>query len=252
MTKYLSPVLFGIAISLSGCAGLQDMRDRSDPTKYVPPSSQKDRTPIDQVPMYGGMDRQSVPELKKGDEEFIAKVSSAFGGRENAAKRWVVQAFAFYNHDELDMAMRRFNQAWLLDPKNPEVYWGFGAVLHDRGLAFGAYDMEMCAYKLGFRDASFLADLGRVSALRTAGAKDARELSPEQRTAFIAESESYYEEAIKSGDKLGYIYDSWSSAKYWVGDYAGAWEKVKMARAHGAAANERFLAMLSQKMPEPK
>ena len=252
MAKYLSPALFGIAICLGGCAGLQDLRDRSDPTKHVPSSVQDDRTPVDQVPMYGGMDRQSVPELKKGDEEFIEKSSTAFGGRENAAKKWVEQAFAFYDHDQLDMAMRRFNQAWLLDPQNPGVYWGFGAVAHDRGLAFGAYDMEIRAYKLGFRDASFLADLGRVSALRTAPAKDARELSPEQRTAFIAESESYYEEATKSGEKLGYIYDSWSSAKYWVGDYAGAWKKVKIARAHGAAANERFLAMLTQKRPEPK
>ncbi len=112
--------------------------------------------------------------------------------------------------------------------------------------------MEMRAYKLGFRDVSFLPDLGRVSALRVADAKDAKELSLDQRTAFIAESERYYEEAIKSGDKLGYLYDSWSSAKYWIGDYAGAWEKMKIARTHGAATNERFLAMLSQKMPEPK
>jgi hypothetical protein len=225
------------ALLLAGCVAVQN-----DPRLRL----------IDQVPMYGGMDRQSVPELKKADDAFIQSVSSAFGGRESAAKRWVVQAFAFYNHDDLDMAMRRFNQAWLLDPKNPEVYWGFGAVLHDRGLAFGAYDMEMRAYNLGFRDVSFLADLGRVSALRTADAKDAKVLSPEQRTAFIAESESYYVEASKSGEKLGYIYDSWSSAKYWAGDYAGAWEKVKMARANGAPTNGRFLAMLTQKMPEPK
>jgi tetratricopeptide (TPR) repeat protein len=208
---------------------------------------------IDQVPMYGGMDRQSVPELKKADEAFIESVSSAFGGRERAAKRWVDQAFAFYNHGDLDMAMKRFNQAWLLDPKNPEVYWGFGAVLHDRGLAFGAYDMEMRAYKLGFREVSFLADLGRVSALRVvADASDAKELSQKQRTAYIAESEGYYEEAIKGGEKLGYIYDSWSSARFWAGDYPGAWEKLKIAKAHGAGANERFLTMLSQKMPEPK
>jgi len=204
---------------------------------------------IDQVPMYGGMDRQSVPELKKADDAFIESASSAFGGRERAAKRWVDQAFAFYNHDDLDMAMRRFNQAWLLDPKNPEVYWGFGAVLHDRGLAFGAYDMEMRAYKLGFREPSFMADLGRVAALRTVEAKD---LSPEQRAAFIAESESYYEVAIKDGVKLGYIYDSWSTAKYWTGDYAGAWGKVKASRAHGGTPTDRFLSMLIAKMPEPQ
>jgi len=227
-------LVFLFTLLFAGCVGVQnDPRLRS----------------IDQVPMYGGMDRQSVPELKKADDAFIESTSAAFGGRERAAKRWVEQAFAFYNRDDLEMAMRRFNQAWLLDSKNPEVYWGFGAVMHDRGLAFGAYDMEMRAYKLGFRDSGFLADLGRVAALRTAEAKD---LSPEQRTAFIAESESYYREAIKIGEKLGYIYDSWSSAKYWVGDYAGAWEKMKISRANGAPANGRFLAMLTQKMPEPK
>lgn len=204
---------------------------------------------IDQLPMYGGLDRSTVPELKKADEALIESASSAFGGRERASKQWVEQGFAFYKRDELDMAMRRFNQAWLLDPKNPEVYWGFGAVMHDRGMAFGAYDMNLRAYKLGFRDSSFLADLGRVAALRTVEAKD---LSPEQRATFIAESEAFYEEAVKSGTQLGYIYDSWSSAKYWVADYVGAWEKVKTARSHGAAQNTRFLAILGEKMPEPK
>ncbi len=204
---------------------------------------------IDTLPMYGGLDRQSVPELKKGDAAFIESVSMAFGGRERAAKQWVDQGFAFYNRDDLDMAMRRFNQAWLLDDKNPEVYWGFAAVLHDRGLMFGAYNMNKRAYDLGFRDAGFLADLGRVATLRIIEDKT---ISAEQRAVFIAESESFYEEALKRGEKLGYVYDSWSSAKYWRGDYAGAWEKVKLARANGSTVNDRFIAMLKAKMPEPK
>ncbi len=91
--RYIIPLL---TLLLAGCVVVHnDPRLRS----------------IDQVPMYGGMDRQSVPELKKADDAFIESVSSAFGGRERAAKRWVEQAFAFYNHDDLDMAMRRFNQA---------------------------------------------------------------------------------------------------------------------------------------------
>lgn len=204
---------------------------------------------VDQLPMYGGMDRALVPELKKADEAFIEGTSSAFGGRERAAKLWVEKAFAFYHRGDLDTAMRRFNQAWLLDPNNPEVYWGFGAVMHDRGMAFGAYDMEIRAYNLGFRDPGFLADLGRVAALRTVEAKD---LSPAKRAAFLAESEAFYEEAAKSGDKLAYVYKSWSHTKYLVGDYAAAWVKVKAARATGATADASFLAMLAKQMPEPK
>jgi tetratricopeptide (TPR) repeat protein len=206
------------------------------------------KLPVDEVPMYGGVDRRSIPELKKTDDDFIERTSSNFGGREQAAKRWVEQGFAFYNRNDLSLAMRRFNQAWLLDPKNPEVYWGFGAVLHDRGQAFGAYEMEKRAYDLGLRDAGFLADFGRVAILRVVEAKD---LSTAQRNSFVEEAERYYAEAEKSGQKLGYVYDSWATAKYWCGDYVGAWDKVRAARTNGAGNNPRFMAMLKSKMPEP-
>ena len=34
--------------------------------------------------------------------------------------------------NDLDMAMRRYNQAWLIDDANGEAYWGFGIVLNER------------------------------------------------------------------------------------------------------------------------
>ena len=43
------------------------------------------QTPIDQVPMYGGMDRAAVPELKAADEKLIADTTSHFGTREKAS-----------------------------------------------------------------------------------------------------------------------------------------------------------------------
>ena len=90
-------------------------------------------TLIDQVPMYGGMDRSQYPELKAADEKLTEDASKHFGSREKAAAAWIEQGFRFYQQDRLDMAMRRFNQAWLLDPNNAEVYAGFAAVLHDQG-----------------------------------------------------------------------------------------------------------------------
>ena len=88
---------------------------------------------IDEVPMYGGINRNAVPELKAGDEKFISDVTTQFGSRERASVLWVNQGYKFYNQDQLGMAMRRFNQAWLLNPKNPETYTGFGSVLTDQG-----------------------------------------------------------------------------------------------------------------------
>jgi tetratricopeptide (TPR) repeat protein len=38
--------------------------------------------------------------------------------------------------------MKRFNQAWLLDPKNENAYWGFGAIYG----SFNDYDMAISQY----------------------------------------------------------------------------------------------------------
>src|SRR5262245_47427258 len=105
------PVLLALA-ALLGCAGLGNQPD-------------------DQIPAYGGGDRDT-PELKKADEEFFAKEIEKHGSREAASRSYADEGFELYRRDDLQNAMRRFNQAWLLDPKNPAAYHGFGAVLSDR------------------------------------------------------------------------------------------------------------------------
>src|SRR6185369_12922164 len=101
---------------------------------------------------------------------------------------------------------------------------------------------------LGFRDPSFMADLGKAALIRIVGQKN---LSEGQRKAFEAESESHFGEAIQSQRDLGYIYSVWASARYWAGDYKDAWEKVRLARTHGGAVPGKFIQLLSAKMPEP-
>jgi hypothetical protein len=96
-------------------------------------SALADHVPIDQVPMYGGMDRAAVPELKAADEKLIADTMQHYGSRAKASAAFVDAGMNYYYHDDLAAAMRRFNQAWLLDPDNPEAYWGFAAVAADRG-----------------------------------------------------------------------------------------------------------------------
>lgn len=64
---------------------------------------------IDQEPMYGGMDRQSVPELRAVDEQFISGVAKGFGSRQKGGEAFVEQGIRFYQHDSYSMAMKRFN-----------------------------------------------------------------------------------------------------------------------------------------------
>ena len=83
--------------------------------------------------MYGGLDRNSDPSLRAADEKLIADTARHYGSREKASAVFTGNGFAFYGRDDLANAMRRFNQAWLLDPNNPEAYFGFAVVLHDKG-----------------------------------------------------------------------------------------------------------------------
>lgn len=222
-----------IALTLTACAAQS-------------PSS--GRKPIDQLPMYGGMDRSSVPRLKAADERLIEGTIKKFGNREKAAAEIVERGFRLYLQDDLAVAMKRFNQAWILDPDNPEVYWGFATVLHNRGENCEAMRMIDKSLSFGRYITGLYADAGRIIVLCTVSDSS---LSLDQRKKRLERSEALYAEALQRDDNKGYVFASRATACYWLGDYADAWRMVKKARDAGAPPKDEFLSMLRKKMPEP-
>lgn len=205
---------------------------------------------VDTQPMYGGMDRSSVPALRAADDAFIRDVSARFGSRERASKLWVGQGYRFYQQDDLDTAMKRFNQAWLLDPRNPEVFTGFGAVLHDRQQYCEA--MRVMQQALTLNPPSFQGiypDTARVTVL--CAVKD-EALAPEARAQLLQQSEQLYKQALSLEPNKGYVYASWATAYYWRAQYSDAWKMVSKARAAGTVPGKKFIDMLQAKMPEPR
>jgi len=208
--------------------------------------------PIDQVPMYGGMDRSSIPELKKGDEEFISHVTKHWGSRKAAARAWIEQGFVFHQKDESEMAMRRFNQAWLLDPDNPEVYWGFSSVLYDKGDNCGAMQMGQKAEDAGIEtmnppnQAMILADIAMITTI-CAVSEGSRQ---SDRYNLVIRSDELFRKS-ESIWASAYLYDKWWQALYWRSEYAAAWEKVMMMRSKGKEPDEGNIQLLRMKMPEP-
>jgi tetratricopeptide (TPR) repeat protein len=65
---------------------------------------------------------------KKADEELINEYLSREGTHRKASELLIKLGFDYFYKGDLKTAMYRFNQAWLLDPKNENVFWGFGAV----------------------------------------------------------------------------------------------------------------------------
>lgn len=211
-------------------------------------TAQAERIPIDQVPMYGPMDRTKVPSLKKADEDLIKNGIKGFGTREKAAEAWFGVGWKYYRNDDLTNAMRRFNQAWLLNPADPKPFWGFAMVRHDQGKAIEAEKYMAKAFELGFREAVFLADYGRICAVTIV---ENPKLPAEAKATYLKKSDEMYALAEQTDAKDEYLYGSWATALFWRGDYPAAWEKVSRQRALGGQPSPQFLKRLTEKMPEP-
>ena len=60
------------------------------------------------------------------DSSFIKLcVDDYKGDRKAAANHFVERGWEFFYKNKPDTAMMRFNQAWLLDSLNAQIYWGF-------------------------------------------------------------------------------------------------------------------------------
>jgi len=82
---------------------------------------------INLLPRYGS--KPKCPEQTEADREFVASCDTQFTSRKLASEHHSAVGWGFFERRQLDDAMKRFNQAWLLDSTNADVYWGFASVL---------------------------------------------------------------------------------------------------------------------------
>lgn len=66
------------------------------------------------------------------DQKFIADVLKLTDGNRQQASQALVQIGWKRIGQDANHAIRAFNQAWLLEPENPNVFWGFAVASHIR------------------------------------------------------------------------------------------------------------------------
>lgn len=218
---------------------------------------------INEIPMYGGA---SSPELTKANEVFVAAIITDLGSKEVGAKSMLKMGWNYISRNDWKMAMKRFNQAWLLTPDNGEVFWGFGAAL---GLQ-GKYEESV---KYFTKAETLLPDNGRLIGdfallyLRWANNRAKPKVflgldylykadyDPKWKTEvaeYLNKGIELSERASRLAPNEEAIYVNWASALYAKGDYAGAWEKVKIAeQLGGTKLDSKFLKALNKKMKRP-
>ena len=199
-------------------------------------------TRIDNVPMYGQPEVKRPDALKKADKDFIKKAVGGFGTREKASKAWWAQGEKFMSQGNLDYAMRRYNQSWLLNPNNYQPYWGFGRIQLQKGKVDNAIKHLKKAESLindKYQKVALLVDLGTAYSVK--GTKN---------SSYFNKANAKYSQSIKLDPKYPNSWRRWAFSLYEQGKYKEAWEKVSKAKKLNAKPfPHAFLSALNKKMP---
>ncbi len=125
-----------------------ELRFTGEDTVYDTPDDvlyDRNRLADNLKPMYGGDRAVKIAAQLLADKHFIDSIVAESGTREKGATRLVLGAQQFLDAGDLDLAMMRFNQAWLLDLDNPDVYIGFSVILDKQGKPSEALAMRALA-----------------------------------------------------------------------------------------------------------
>lgn len=117
--------------------------------------------PRNELPMYG---EGRFPEaLREANRELVRTAYKAGISLTASSNLAMDRGWEAVSEGDLSLAIRRFNQAWLLDRRNGAAYWGFGVILFKRdGDLPGAIKMMKRARRLQPGNPHMLVDYGRV------------------------------------------------------------------------------------------
>lgn len=105
--------------------------------------------------MFGGYEKTAFQ--VDADERFLQTVLPSFAGDRGAAAEYFAQVgWNLYYRDDRSTAIKRFNQAWLLDPDNAHALWGFAVICRERGNVEDALRHYRMALDTGSRDPRLL------------------------------------------------------------------------------------------------
>jgi len=197
------------------------------------------------LPKYGSLPK---PEWQKeADAAFISGMSEDYHGdlikasMDTAARGW-----QYLESGDLDDAMRRFNQAWLLNSKNGVALWGMAAVEGSRGEFDEALELFAEAEKfVGADNINFSVDYARATGMAGVELKN---------DALLKDAFNRFERIYRQAPQNAKNLQNWAITLFALGRYSEAWAKVKLAEATPDKddLDPRFIADLQAKMPRPQ
>ncbi|HBH26764.1 MAG TPA: hypothetical protein DDX54_05130 [Rhodospirillaceae bacterium] len=205
------------------------------------PAPSADCLPPNERPMYGGNYTPTIPRNPFESQE-VARV-----------------AWAAWEAGDSATAMRRFNQAWVLDPDNAQAYWGFGLLtgqkLQDVGADSEAGVLALLQESAGYFDKALALEPGNGRLMVDAGVAQTglyhfgqvSTIQAAQRAARThrAAAQTLFDRAEKVVPDYPVLYFNWSCLAFYEGDYRRARALLDKAKALGHPGDAAYEADLA-------
>lgn len=121
-------------------------------------------TPVNELPLFGG--REKTPEQRRIDRDFVDEAIRAAGSRKAAYAQLIDRGWIALRQGSPTAAIRRFNQAYLIDSDDARAFAGLGAAVAGQGQFDQAVELLETAVRLDGRNGRLASDLGRAYLLR--------------------------------------------------------------------------------------
>ncbi len=196
----------------------------------MPVIAQEPEVPVSERPMYGTAAKDS--ETVKADERMLQETIDRGNSREEVFSAAIRAGWSAYRAGELGIAMRRFNQAWLLDPENGQVYWGFAVAVEarDNNLERAADFMARARARMP-QDAALDVDTARLMV----------------RMGKLQAAIDLYKQALELEPNISYADRGLAFAYFGLRDYQRALVHAERALSRGETLPEPFLEDLRTK-----
>jgi tetratricopeptide (TPR) repeat protein len=179
------------------------------------------------------------------DRQFLAGIDEQYkGNRKQAANDIANRGWQLLRQNNGDDAMRRFNQAWLVDKTSGSALWGMAAVSAVKGRITDSIKLFAEAERFVVGDIDFAVDYAKTIGIAGAQANDS-ELLKDAFTRFARLHEKVPQHTMNL--------QNWAITHFYVGNYSEAWKRIKLAEAtpRGAEIDKSFVTALQAKMPRP-
>lgn len=227
-------------VLLGATLGLPAQAQKSRKGAPTPPASGPRRL----QPLFGGVSAAQAQQLV--GPAVLADVDRSFASRPEASRFFSKKGYEYFNENQPDTAIVRFNLAWVLDPANPEPYQGLAVVLSRRPDTSPEAVQQLVLQGLAVAptNAPLLIDAANTMLGRYEQTKKKKDL---------AQANEYVQRALLADPNNASAWQTQARIRYFQEDYPAAWQSVHKGQSLSLTSLDfAFLTELMAKLPDPE